>query len=189
MALGIDVAWSRPDPASVKARGYSAVIGYLSHDASKELTRAYIDACHAQGLDVGLVFEDSAQRAAGGAAAGQADGAFVAAQLARLGVPAGVAVYYAVDFGAPASDRGAIVAYFHAAGAQHPANPAGAYGDADVINWAQGSGIHDLWQTVAWSTSSPSAQEQARWCTWVPRAALVFQIRSNSERMKAQASQ
>lgn len=147
----IDIAWARPDPSEIAAKGYTGVIGYISRDASKCMSRAYIDACHAHGLDVGFVFEDAADRARQGAPAGQADGQFIAAHFASIGAPAGVACYMAVDYAAPASDHPAIVAYFQAGAAAMRPHPSGAYGDADVDDWARAGGIPLEWGTVAWS--------------------------------------
>lgn len=157
MSLAIDIAWSSPDPAQIRAKGYSGVLTYISRDASKTKSRAYIDACHAQGLDVGFVFEDSADRARQGAAAGTADGQFVAAHLAALGAPSEVGCYFAVDYAAPASDRPAIVAYFQAAAAAIAPRRAGAYGDADVDDWARAGGLPLEWGTVAWSAGRTAA--------------------------------
>jgi hypothetical protein len=149
MTLAIDIAWARPDPGQVKAKGYSAVIGYLSHDSSKVPSRAYIDACHAAGLDFGFVFEDSATRAAAGGPAGAAHGTFARGLAVGLGIPQGTCLYAAVDFAG--TDEATTEAYFRAFAASNPGYATGPYGDFAVVSWGRRIGMPYQWQTVAWS--------------------------------------
>ena len=155
MALILDEAWSKVDPATARAAGYSGVIGYVSQDATgKNLTRAQVDAIHAAGMDVGLVYEFNPQSAAGGMAEGIAD-ANIAVQHARiLDAPVGVCLYAAVDWDVQQPSMNAVMAYAHAFQSicATYGYRAGIYGSYNVC-WALHSNGYTglLWQTYAWS--------------------------------------
>ena len=157
---GIDFAWARPAPPAVKQCGYSFVIGYLSGGGSKDLTAAQIAAYRAAGLMVGLVWETTANRVTGGAAAGAADGAAAEAEADRVGYPRDAVIFFAVDFDAQPSDFSTIAAYA-AAFNQATNRPVGIYGSFDVVEHFVTPGQQPVqygWQTAAWSNGELSAK-------------------------------
>lgn len=133
--IGIDYAWGRPDPESIKALGYSFVVRYLSHDSSKNLTVAERKALVAAGLNVVIVWESTAGRALQGAAAGAADGAEARRQAALLGFGPKTVIYWAVDRDVDARHWDAIEAYGRAFGeAIRPTYTLhGLYGEYDLV--------------------------------------------------------
>jgi hypothetical protein len=144
MTLILDYAWQKPTPAQIKAAGYSGVLRYLSPDASKNLSAAERDGLLAAGLSIGVVWESTANRASQGILAGAADVAAAETQARSLGLPAGVPIFYAVDFDA---DPASVAPYF--AGVMgHASHTVGVYGSARVI---EGTNVPWKWQTVAWS--------------------------------------
>lgn len=145
----IDVSWSKPSPAAVKAAGYAGVIGYLSHDASKTMSGLYRDECFAHDLLIGLVFEDAATRALGGHVAGMADGQWANAEADALHWPADRPIYYAVDFDVAAGQVNAVLEYLTGAHDARPSRPAGLYGGRLIIDAPQNTAYR--WQTEAWS--------------------------------------
>lgn len=147
--LAIDYAWWRPDPRAVKNAGYDAIIRYFSHDLTKSLTRAEIEAAHAIGLGVGAIFEDTAQAALGGAPAGREHGIYANAYGDSIGWPKWKPIGYAIDFAPTPEQMPTVLAYVKAAGEQ--GRIAYGYGDSDVIDALVAAGIPDDWQTCAWS--------------------------------------
>lgn len=155
----IDYSFWRP--AAGQLAGVSGVVRYLSSDATKRIEPAELDMLFGAGVGVGLVFEDTANRAEQGANAGHADGLLAAEQMRGLGVPAGRPAYAAVDYDIPDYDPastdprrklGPVGDYLEAFRTAVTPYAAGGYGgywlvkralDAGLIRWA--------WQTVAWS--------------------------------------
>jgi peptidoglycan hydrolase-like protein with peptidoglycan-binding domain len=150
MTLLIDYSAARPAPAVIKAVGYSGVMRYLSNDPKKNLQPAERDALLAAGLSIGLVWETTAARAADGFAAGAADAKTAEAQAAALGFPAGLPIFYAVDFAAASS---VVKPYFD--GVRSVAKrPVGIYGSLSVVDAALAGGWASYaWQSCAWSGS------------------------------------
>lgn len=153
---GIDAAWGRPTPAQLTAAGKHFIVGYVSHDPAKNLSRdecrAYLDA----GIAVGLVWETTATRALSGALAGADDGREARRQAAALGFPLARPIFVAVDFDATAAQLAAQVGpYLLAFGTTVGGVAlAGVYGGLAVVRYALD---HKLvgwgWQTYAWSTA------------------------------------
>ena len=148
MTLLIDYSAARPTPATIKAAGYSGVMRYLSTDPGKNLQPAERDALLAEGLSIGLVWETTAARSADGFAAGAADAKAAEEQAAALGLPAGLPIFYAVDFDA---DPAAVKGYFD--GVHSVATrPVGIYGSLRVVDTAlTGGWATYAWQSCAWS--------------------------------------
>lgn len=103
---------------------------------------------------VGFVFEADAGSSLGGAAQGDYDGAIAVREMQTLGVPAGVAVYAAVDRDITTAQLPVVAGYldaFH----RHTTTEGyrrGIYGEYDVVVTMLRDGHADLaWQTVAWS--------------------------------------
>ena len=150
-SLGVDYAWTHPDPRTIKTAGYGFVVRYLSHDATKDITPDEATALHGAGLSVLLVFETTAGRAGQGQPAGAADRAEAEARAAAFGYPQDCPIFYAVDFDAAPQQ---VAPY--AAGLHGGAYPAGLYGGIHVVD----AGLAPwLWQTEAWSAGqvSPAA--------------------------------
>ncbi len=113
----------------------------------------------ATGLQILSVFQRTADRVKGGAAFGTADGAAALAQARTIGQPSGTAIYYAVDYDAPARDYDTVEAYLRAAAEQMPGYKLGVYGKHAVVEEMAKRipGIY-CWQTYAWSRSRVSDQ-------------------------------
>lgn len=155
MALILDEAWAKVDPAWARSNGYTGIIGYVSEDVTgKNLTRAQVDAIHAAGMDVGLVYEYAIRAAQQGAARGAHDGDIARVHARSIGAPSNVTLYCAVDFDAQAADMPNVIAYVAAFRDQVHAYGyrAGVYGGYAVC-WAvfQANAGVLLWQTYAWS--------------------------------------
>jgi hypothetical protein len=152
--LIIDESWTKIDPAKAKADGYSGMIGYLSNDPSKNITAPIAAAWHALGMSVGVVWETTARRSAGGAVAGAQDLAAAEAQCLRVGVPRTVGIYYATDFDATPAQ----VDPYYAAIGQGATFGSGCYGGERIVDAMAGTRVRYGWQTSAWSPGiSPKA--------------------------------
>ena len=158
-ALGIDEDWSKADARQLAAAGYRFIIGYVSEDATgKNITRDQVDAAHAAGLDIGLVYEYATTAATGGESRGIRDAGIAITHAEQLGAPLGTALYAAVDFNATAAQLPLVLAY--ATGfrnlAQLAGYRAGIYGSYAVCQYlAQNHYAGFLWQTYAWSGTPP----------------------------------
>jgi hypothetical protein len=101
MSIVVDFAWTKPSTAQLKSWGAVAAFGYVSHDASKSLSAAIVRLYAAQGIKSGVFFEDTADRAAAGYAAGVADARFAIVTATGYGLPSWAPVIVAVDFDIP----------------------------------------------------------------------------------------
>lgn len=151
--------------------GVHGVIRYLSHDPKKAVTAGELAELWHWGKATALVFEDAAQRAAEGRAAGAEDGKFCLNAVKQLAVPPGAEggfrpVYAPVDFDVPdyAPDStsallklGPVGQYLVAFGkALEPAYGWGAYGGYWLVRRCWHAGLtRRLMQTVAWSPAGP----------------------------------
>src|SRR5205807_968244 len=66
VATGVDYAWSHPSPSAVRADGYTFAARYLSYDPSKNLSVGEKDALWGAGVDVIVVWEQTAAAALNG---------------------------------------------------------------------------------------------------------------------------
>lgn len=156
MPLACDYSFARPDPAAVKAAGYVAVLRYLSGGNNpKDLTGAEASALHAEGLNIGVVWETTGTDFSGGAAQGAADARAANAEANTIGVPATVPIFFAIDTNA---DPASVLAYFRGARDASGRQVRG-YGSDAVIDALAQDGFAKGWQTEAWSgsTVSPNA--------------------------------
>ncbi len=148
---------------ALKALGIEFIARYLVPEkyAWKRLTAAEIKATAAEGIWLLSIFETTADRAGGGAEAGQIDGKLALAEAGIVNQPVGSAIYFAVDYDAQQKDYDAIEAYFLAARQQiKPAYLIGCYGSYAVIEELFRRDVIDCgWQTYAWSKGklSPKA--------------------------------
>lgn len=148
----IDCAWTKPAPNAVKAAGYRGVIGYISHDATKDMSATHAKAYTDAGLVVGLVFETTASRATSGKAGGAADRQFAEQAAKQRGYPAGAPIFYAVDGDFSPTQ---VQPYFQ--GLQGGSHPVGVYGSIKVCEAMVKAGLAKFaWQTEAWSGASIS---------------------------------
>jgi len=161
MAQGIDCATplTLSTAKALYAAGYRFACRYLVPPAYawKRLTLEEARAITEAGMNIVSVFETSAQRAKGGAAAGQADGAAAYLEAKAIGQPPGTAIYFAVDYEALPADYDRIEAYLRAAAAEIKEYAAGVYGSYFVIEeMAKRGACRHFWQTYAWSRGQKS---------------------------------
>lgn len=148
MSFAIDIAWDRPTTASIKATGAAGVLRYLSPDPTKNLTRAEVLDYHANGLGTAVVWESTATRATEGHAAGVADAQASVGQAQALGLPADMAIHFAVDTD---TDWASVEPYASGFASVVGQARTGVYGGLAVIDGAHSAGYRYLWQTLAWS--------------------------------------
>lgn len=169
MTPGIDYSFSHPTPAQIKAYGAAFVCRYLApinaSTRAKVLTRAEAQALHAADLDVVLVWEWTADRAAAGRAAGVSDARAALAQATALGAE-GAVLYFAVDYDASASacrPGGAVYAYAQGWASVLGADRSGVYGGYTAVAALMSAGLCRYgWQTTAWSGGRWYAGAQIR---------------------------
>ena len=154
MVKGIDCATrlTGQTAAAIRAEGYAFAGRYLVPDGWKALTKDEAEAVTGAGLRLLTVWETTAGRAKGGAAAGAADGASALKCARDIGMPEGGIIYFAVDYEAQADDMDAIEAYLRAARENTGEYETGVYGPYNVIEtMAQRKACKGFWQCVAWS--------------------------------------
>lgn len=146
--LAADYAWQHPDPAAIRAAGFTAVIRYVSTDPTKDISPAEAQQLHAAELGVGLVYETTAQRAYGSSAAGTQDGAAMRARLHLLAAPAGTPALVNIGDWAVLPSQVAAIESYYAAYREQLAEyqpGAGGYGTAGIITYLAASYPHDIW--------------------------------------------
>lgn len=149
------------------AEGYAFVGRYLVPESySKALTRREAEIISDAGLRILSVWETTAARMRGGAAAGWEDGARALDRAWELEIPRDSILYFAADFEAVRDDLPAIQAYIQEVKAEIlPYYRAGIYGSYRVIEAMRGT-VSGLWQCVAWSggkISDDLTVYQAQW--------------------------
>ena len=150
---GIDEAWSKLTPAEAKAAGKEFVVGYLGEDIAKDLSQAQIDAYHAAGIGVLLVYEYSTTAVHGGASKGTANATLACQQAKARGYPTGCAIAFAVDENT-SSNPSIVDAYAKAFTAVCHQNGYRSmeYGGLATVKRCADLKLTDLhWQTYAWS--------------------------------------
>jgi hypothetical protein len=139
--------------------GYRFAARYLVPPgyAWKRLTSEEAEAITAAGMQIISVFETTANRPAGGAASGHADGAAAVREASAIGQTPGTAIYFTVDYDAQPGDYDEIEAYLSAATAQIPGYHPGIYGSYAVVEeMARRRACRHFWQTYAWSSGKKS---------------------------------
>jgi hypothetical protein len=101
MSIVVDFAWTKPSVAQLRSWGVSACGMYASHDLSKNASAAVVREYAAAGIKSFIFFEDAADRAAAGYAAGVDDAKFTAGITAGYGMPGWAPVLAAMDFDVP----------------------------------------------------------------------------------------
>jgi hypothetical protein len=151
---GLDYAWSKVPPWVVKAAGFGFAARYLSHDASKNLSKAEADALLADGVAIVLVWEDSAQGALRGHSGGVADALAADSQARACGLP-GAFIYFAADWDATAAEQTMINAYLDGCATVIGRARTGLYGGYWPCTRARAAAkASKFWGTVAWSGSN-----------------------------------
>lgn len=141
--------------AGIKKAGYAAVGRYLGATSWKGLTKDEVAAILGAGLGIFPIWE-TAPTSAGYFSynKGVSDAQAAMAELAALGAPQGINVYFTVDYDAHPADFAAIYQYFQ--GVKHGLNgkyKLGAYGSFGVLtalakmDWV----VEAYFQTYAWS--------------------------------------
>ncbi|KAF9142795.1 hypothetical protein BGX30_002163 [Mortierella sp. GBA39] len=160
-ARGIDCS-TRVTAAAAKkfkADGVSFIGRYVTPNSWKSLCKEEADTIIAAGLQILSVFERTADRTKGGSANGKEDGKRAYAHVRSIGQPIGTAIYFAVDYDAPASQHDNIEAYLRAAAKEIPGYKIGVYGSFSVIEAMAIRGAASyFWQTLAWSRGLLSAK-------------------------------
>ncbi len=169
MVRGIDCATPVTAPAAeiLKAEGFDFVCRYLVPPYySKALSWTEAEILSAAGLRILSVWETTAARMRGGAAAGREDGAKAYARARELGIPRDAILYFAADFEALRDDLPIIRSYVQAVKQEIlPYYRPGVYGSYRVIEDLRGQ-VSGLWQCVAWSggkVSDALTVYQAQW--------------------------
>jgi Rv2525c-like, glycoside hydrolase-like domain len=149
--FGVDYAWSKPSPDTLKRAGAKYAMRYLSHDASKNLTRAERDSLWARGIRVGVVWETVANRAMSGRSGGAEDARSADAQAKALGLD-GIPIYFAVDWDVTPAQKPTVRSYLDGAASVIGRARVGVYGGYYVIDYmADHQAAAWFWQTYAWS--------------------------------------
>lgn len=175
---GIDIAkkLTAQDAARLAAGGWEFAGRYLIPDSGatswKALTAPEAEEIRNAGLGILLVWETAADRVAGGAAAGRADGAEAYRLAAELGADTSAVIYFAVDYDAQAEDFDAIGQYLAAARGETGPYETGVYGGYRVIEdmWKRGV-CKGFWQCCAWSDGNVSPHATAYQYAWQQTAA------------------
>lgn len=143
---------------ALKRARIAFVCRYFSLDPSKNIQRPEYRQLVAQGLDVKVAWETTAERARAGHAAGVTDATRAELQRKACGMPSDQVIYMAIDFPA----NGPEVHEYFAGAKEILGNRTGAYGGYDAIKYLFDHGlICHGWQTYAWSAGK-----------WDPRALL-----------------
>lgn len=150
MSKVADLSWARPGGAALKAHGFTGVMRYFSHDDGKNLSHDELVDYLNNGLDVGVVWESTATRALGGAAAGTADGQAALAEANAIGFTG--RLYAAVDFDINDAQKPVAKQYQDAFNDATGGRSRAAYGGFYLVKYLKENGSIDLmWQTLAWS--------------------------------------
>jgi peptidoglycan hydrolase-like protein with peptidoglycan-binding domain len=150
---GIDYAWHHAiDTDALRSAGVTFAGRYVSHDGTKNLSRAEAHTLGAAGIDVFVVWESTSHRALEGHAAGAADAAAASAQATQCGMPPDRPIFFGVDFDAQSNQLASIADYLAGAKATLGAGRVGVYGSFRVVGYCLDHGAATwAWQTYAWS--------------------------------------
>ncbi len=149
--FGVDWAWGTPSISALHARGVKFAAGYLSYDASKNLSRGEVQRLHAAGIKTVLVWETTANRAQAGYAAGRSDALEARRQATAAGEPSDRPIFFAVDFDSTGIQN-SIIPYFRGVVSVLGSHRTGGYGGFATVQALFSRGlIGYAWQTYAWS--------------------------------------
>lgn len=151
---GVDFSWARPGGAAIRAAGYQFVVRYVPYlgDGGKGLTAAEVADYRANGLGLGLVFEQTDGRIFEGYNAGGQDALTSSVAATRLGFPGDQIIFFACDKDTTAATVEAIRPYLQGAIDVIGLERVGIYGEFDVIEFCLANHLAScFWQTYAWS--------------------------------------
>lgn len=154
MFRGVDYSWSRPGGANIKEAGFDFAMRYVPYPGTglKGLDETEIVDLQANDVGIGLVFESTANRVLDGYNAGVVDAQTTTRAILSLDWPQDLAVFFAVDFDAQASQYLTILDYFNGAKSVMGLARMGGYGHDKVLEYLRTSrAITYTWQTTAWS--------------------------------------
>jgi hypothetical protein len=143
--------------AAVKDAGIVAIgryLGYKTSSWSKTLTPEELQAIHAAGLSVVLIWEGNPTFAGYfNYAKGLEDAKRAVEEANYLGASKDTAIYFTVDFNVQARDMAAIADYFHGVREGIGQYLVGAYGSYATLSALKNSAYPPdrYWQTYAWS--------------------------------------
>jgi hypothetical protein len=159
---GVDYSQHTANAHALRAAGMTFAMRYLSHDDGKNLHQDEARLLSGAGIDVGVVWETTANRALSGRAGGAQDARDAAAQARACGMPAGRPIYFAVDFDANDQQKPAIADYLRgAASVLGGVDRVGVYGGYWVVKYCFEHGVaRYAWQTFAWSGGHRHPQAQ-----------------------------
>jgi hypothetical protein len=164
---GVDFAW-RPAGSdaealaiALKRQGVDFVVRYISHDTSKNLTLPEITAYRKHGIAICVVFEDTADRALDGGAAGVTDAIFTDQYRRGLHAPQHAPVYWAMDFDMQPAQVDRCRAYLRGAVQRVGRSQSGIYGGLRAVEAFAPLTAYQ-WQTVAWSHNTWFAGDEMK---------------------------
>lgn len=151
---GVDYSWARPGGAKLAEAQKKFAVRYLFPDGQggKGLDMSELSDLLSNGIEVPVVYESYAARAKEGFSAGASDAKTAQAELVRLGMPANMPIYFAVDYDAPESDQGVIDDYLKGCASVIGIDRVGVYAGYWIVKRCKENGTAKwLWQTYAWS--------------------------------------
>lgn len=149
MQYGIDYTSLSVD--EVKAVGASFVCRYVSTPGNpKNLTHSEAHELTANGVDLVVVFETTADRSLAGRNAGEDDAHHGLVQAIDAGMVGARPIFFAVDFDTAGSPH-RTDAYFDGVAAVLGHHRCGPYGGIEVCEHQFSRGFQWAWQTYAWS--------------------------------------
>ncbi len=153
--VGIDASFNRPPVSEMKRVGYEWFVGYTSMVPSKNVPKAYVDACVAAGIRVVLVGQDGKSDPLGGYSRGVERAREYFRQARALGYPEWAVHFFATDFEPTSAQlRGPVADFYHGVSvvAASEGREVGNYGSDVVCNYLKNQGlVRWCWQTKAWS--------------------------------------
>lgn len=158
--IGLDWAWGTMSVSALLADHITFAARYLSHDASKDLSRPEAIRLSRAGIDLVVVWETTANRAGQGFAAGQVDAQSAWQAAKALGMPDHRPIYFAVDFDANGPE---VAAYFQGVASYLGVSRTGVYAGVRPVSYLFSRGlIAWAWQTYAWSGGQWNKRAQLR---------------------------
>jgi hypothetical protein len=167
--------------AALRAAGVTAVGRYIGWDSvsgfpsiGKNISTSEIAELHGAGITPFVSFEYASDAPSRGSGQGSADGNLATKQMAALGAPPLLGVYFACDWDMPDYDPGLpdtaanarkklgpVGDYFATINEQAPTYRVGGYGSYYAVKRLFDAGLITLgWQTVAWSGGQRDTRAQ-----------------------------
>ncbi len=151
-----------PSDAALAAAAVTFVCRYLSHNPGKNLKLHEANHLSSLGIDLVVVWETTAERAAAGHDAGVADATEALRQANHLTMPEDRPIYFAIDFDATAHQlHHEVTAYFEGVNEVLGVARTGVYGGLRQVGAMFDGGLVSYgWQTYAWSGGAWDARAQ-----------------------------